>query len=57
MSNGATMGGRLACAQPGRIAGLAQVAGTLAVEVAAACRPALPVPVLHIHGTGDRFAP
>jgi polyhydroxybutyrate depolymerase len=57
MSNGATMAARFSCEQPMRVAALAQVAGTAAVEVAAACRPQVPVPILNIHGTADRFAP
>ena len=57
MSNGATMAARLVCEHPERIAAFAQVAGTAAVDVAAGCRPALPVPVLQVHGTGDRYAP
>ena len=57
MSNGAVMAGRLACEHAERLAGVAQVAGTAAVDVAATCRPAAPVPVLSIHGSADRFAP
>jgi polyhydroxybutyrate depolymerase len=57
MSNGATMAGRLACEHPERLAGMAQVAGTAAVSVAATCRPSVPVPVVQIHGTGDMMAP
>lgn len=57
MSNGAVMAGRLACEHPERLAAIAQVAGTAATEIAAACRPAVPLPVLSIHGTADRFAP
>jgi polyhydroxybutyrate depolymerase len=57
MSNGATMAGRLACEQAGRIAAVAQVAGTVAVDVIERCRPAMAVPILSIHGTRDRYAP
>ena len=57
MSNGAIMSGRLACQLPDRIAAIAQVAGTAAVETAAACHPARPVPVLEIHGTADPLVP
>ncbi len=57
MSNGATMAGRLACELPERIAAVAQVAGTAAVEIAARCHPAIPVPILQVHGTGDDAAP
>ncbi len=57
MSNGATMAGRLACERPERISAIAQVAGTAAVEVAAAHTQAVPLPVLQIHGTKDRAMP
>ncbi len=57
MSNGATMAARAACEMGDRITALAQVAGTAALEVAAACRPAAPPAILSIHGTADRYAP
>ena len=57
MSNGATMAGRMALERPGRIAAIAQVAGTASAEVATRGHPAVPVPVLEIHGTRDRAAP
>ena len=57
ISNGAIMSGRLACQLSERIAAIAQVAGTAAVETAAACHPARPVPVLEIHGTADPLVP
>ena len=57
MSNGATMAGRLACELADRIAAVAQVAGTAGAGVAATCRPACPVPILNIHGSGDDYAP
>ena len=57
MSNGATMAARLVFEQARRIAAFAQVAGTAAVGVAANSRPACPVPILQVHGTGDDFAP
>lgn len=57
MSNGATMAGRLACERAERVAALAQVAGTAAVEVVTRARPARPVPILQIHGTADRLTP
>lgn len=57
MSNGAAMTGRLACERGERFAAVAQVAGTGGEEIAAACHPAVPVPILEIHGTKDRFAP
>jgi polyhydroxybutyrate depolymerase len=57
MSNSATMAARFICEHPEQVAAFAQVAGTAAEEVGAACRPALPVPILNVHGTRDRFAP
>ncbi len=57
MSNGATMAGRLAWERPERLAAVAQVAGTLAVDLASGSAPSLPLPLLQIHGTRDRVAP
>lgn len=57
MSNGATMGGRLAWERPGRISAFAQVAGTAAAAVIVGDGPEVPVPLLQIHGTRDRWAP
>jgi polyhydroxybutyrate depolymerase len=57
MSNGAAMAGRLACEIPDRLAAVAQVAGTAAASIAEGCRPDVPLPILVMHGTGDRFAP
>jgi polyhydroxybutyrate depolymerase len=57
MSNGAVMAGRFAWEQPGRLSGFAQVAGTVAVDVAAGPAPSAPTPFISIHGTADRFAP
>lgn len=57
MSNGAMMTARLACELAGRIAAVAQVAGTAAAGIAATCRPARPVPILNIHGSADDYAP
>jgi len=53
-SNGAMMCYRLAAERSDRIAAIAPVAGTIAVRHAA---PARPVPVIHFHGTLDRFVP
>jgi polyhydroxybutyrate depolymerase len=50
MSNGGMMCYRLAAELSDRIAAIAAVAGTMAIED---CCPARPVPVLHIHGTRD----
>src|SRR5207249_2240770 len=54
MSNGAQMVYRLASELADRIAAIAAVAGPMAL---AECRPSRPISVLHIHGTGDEFAP
>jgi polyhydroxybutyrate depolymerase len=50
MSNGGMMCYRLAAELSNRIAAVASVAGSMAIDD---CRPARPVPVLHIHGTKD----
>ena len=50
MSNGAMMCYRLAAELSDRIAAIAAVAGTMAIEN---CQPRRPVPVLHFHGTKD----
>jgi polyhydroxybutyrate depolymerase len=57
LSNGAIMTGRLACQLPERFAAVAQVAGTAAVVVAAACRPGRALPMLEMHGTADSVVP
>ncbi|HEX9780650.1 MAG TPA: PHB depolymerase family esterase [bacterium] len=54
VSNGGMMAHRAACELAGRVAAVASVAGTLAVEE---CRPAAPVSILEIHGTADRRVP
>jgi polyhydroxybutyrate depolymerase len=54
MSNGAHMTYRLASEMAERFAAIACVAGPMAIEQ---CRPARPVPLVHIHGTDDAFAP
>jgi len=54
MSNGAMMCYRLAAEMSDRIAAVAPVAGTIAVE---ASRPGRAVPVMHIHGTKDPLVP
>ena len=53
-SNGAMLGYRLACELSDKIAAVAVVAGTLAVQP---CTPGQPVSFLEIHGTGDRNVP
>lgn len=50
MSNGGMMCYRLAAELSNRIAAIASVAGSMALDD---CRPKRPVPVLHIHGTKD----
>ncbi len=50
MSNGAMMCYRLAAELSNRIAAIAPVAGTMAIDH---CHPSRPVPVLHFHGTKD----
>jgi polyhydroxybutyrate depolymerase len=57
MSNGATMAARLVCERGDGIAAFAQVAGTVGVDIAAACHPDRPVPILSIHGAADNIAP
>lgn len=54
MSNGGMMCYRLAAELSDRIAAIAPVAGTMAIEVS---NPQRPVSVLHFHGTGDRVVP
>lgn len=53
-SNGGMMCYRLGAERADRIASIAPVAGTIALEQPA---PARPVPVIHFHGTLDRFVP
>jgi polyhydroxybutyrate depolymerase len=55
VSNGGGMAARLACELSDRIAGVAPVAG--GYRSLPACRPARPLPVLEIHGTGDQVVP
>lgn len=50
MSNGGMMCYRLAAELSHRVAAIAPVSGTMALE---SCHPARPVPVLHFHGTHD----
>lgn len=57
MSNGAVMSERLGCDLSGRIAAIAPVAGTLAADLAPACRPVRPVAVLQIAGRDDPIMP
>jgi polyhydroxybutyrate depolymerase len=52
MSNGAMMCYRLAAELSDRIAAIAPIAGTMAIEN---CQPRRPVSVIHFHGTKDGF--
>ena len=54
MSNGGMMCYRLAAEMSDRIAAIAPVAGTMAIDEA---KPVRAVPVLHFHGTEDRLVP
>ena len=54
MSNGAMMCYRLAAEMSDRIAAIAPVAGTVAIDES---HPKRPVPVLHFHGTADPLVP
>lgn len=54
MSNGGMMSYRLAAEMPDRIAAIAAVSGTMAVDVH---EPHRPVPVMHFHGTNDEIVP
>lgn len=54
MSNGAHMTYRYAAHRPDRLAAIACVAGPIACEIASLARP---VPLIHIHGSDDQFAP
>lgn len=54
MSNGGMMAYRLAAEMSDRIAAIAPVAGTLALDEV---KPKRPVPVIHFHGTRDGLVP
>jgi len=54
MSNGGMMCYRLAAELSDRIAAIAPVAGTIAIDES---KPKRPVPVIHFHGTKDTFVP
>jgi polyhydroxybutyrate depolymerase len=57
ISNGGIFVERLACDLADRLAGIAAVAGTLAQDYQAQCRPARPIPVLQFDGTADPVMP
>lgn len=52
MSNGGFFSHRLACEAADVIAAVAPVAGVLGIDEEA-CNPARPIPIIHLHGTGD----
>ena len=54
LSNGGMMCYRLASELSDRIAAIAPVSGTMAIDE---YRPKRPVPVMHFHGTADRIVP
>lgn len=54
MSNGGMMCYRLAAEMSDRIAAIAPVAGTIAIEE---CKPNRAVPVIHFHGSKDNIVP
>lgn len=51
-SNGGMFSYRLACELSGTIAAAASVSGTISIDPDS-CKPARPVPMMHIHGTSD----
>jgi polyhydroxybutyrate depolymerase len=53
ISSGGFMSYRLACEVPERIAAIAPVAAMLDFS----CEPSQPVPLIHFHGTYDRYCP
>jgi polyhydroxybutyrate depolymerase len=55
-STGGKMAYRLGCDLSGRVAALAVVSAAISIPPDT-CRPHRPIPVLHIHGTEDPFAP
>ncbi|MHB0996149.1 MAG: extracellular catalytic domain type 1 short-chain-length polyhydroxyalkanoate depolymerase [Elusimicrobiales bacterium] len=55
MSNGAMMSYTLACRAAGIVAAVAPVAGSMPENLAAACAPSRPVPLLIINGTEDKL--
>jgi polyhydroxybutyrate depolymerase len=57
VSNGAFFSSRLACERADRFAGFVMVIGTLSLDLAPACAPARPVPILYVLGTEDPLVP
>jgi len=56
-SNGGYMSYLVACQLGDRIAAVAPVSGSMTPEMAAACNPARPLAILHIHGLDDGIVP
>jgi len=56
-SNGGFMSYKLACELSDQIAAIAPVGGGLAVSTFESCDPKRPIPIMHIHGTGDAYIP
>lgn len=56
MSNGSFMSYYMAC-QSDRFAAIAGVTGSMSVNMYNTCTPQQPLPVIHIHGTGDSTNP
>ena len=57
MSNGAAMAGRFALERAERIAGIGQVAGTVAASIARRHRPDRSLGLIQIHGSRDEITP
>lgn len=57
ISNGGFMSHALACRDASRWAAIGVVVSSLGENVAAACKPSRPVPVLMVNGTEDRLIP
>lgn len=54
-SDGGNMVSRFVCEKPERIAAAALVSATMRKSLKRVCSPALPVPMLLMHGTADQF--
>lgn len=57
VSNGAMMSLHMACEAAGEISAAAAVVGSLPEDLAPACRPSRPIPILMINGTDDPLVP
>lgn len=56
MSNGGFFSHRLGCEAADVIAAIAPVAGVLGIDDSD-CNPERPIPIMHLHGTGDMIVP